>query len=304
MPLEASSISYEYAPGTSLAHKALKEVSLCVSPGEITFIIGSTGSGKSTLLRELSGLLKPDAGTVTLDGSALNPGSVGIVFQQAESQLFADTVLSDIAFGPRNLGATEAEAFAKARAALEQVELDVDVFSDRSPFSLSGGQARRVAIAGVLAMELPYLLFDEPTAGLDGSGRKFVQRLIASLKQRGVGIVVVSHDIDEFLGKVDKVALLREGEIVWQGAAGEIIADPRLFDRAGLAVPDLLRFQQELACPQGGFSFDADIVATWALSGFPVGGPQGHVHAHVHQGDCPDCSSQGADGTHSLGGDV
>lgn len=247
MSLILSDISYRYAPGTPLELRALDDVSLEVEPGSITFVIGSTGSGKSTLLRIMGGLSDPESGTALLDEKPIRAGEVGLVFQQPESQLFAETVVDDIAFGPRNFGKTEDEARVIACEMLEMVGLDVESYATRSPFSLSGGEARRVAIAGVLALSPRYLLLDEPTAGLDGFGRSFVHDLLKRLRLQGVGIVVVSHDIDEFLGYADDVMLLLRGRCVWQGRAKEVIEDPGHFGDAGLAVPPILAIQAIVA---------------------------------------------------------
>lgn len=279
--LHAKNLSYEYASNTSLAHVALRDVSLSLEEGGSLLIVGSTGSGKSTLLRVLAGLLDPATGSVLVNDKPVRPASVGLVFQQPESQLFSETVISDVAFGPSNLGASKEEAARLAREALLEVGLDPDEYGERSPFTLSGGQARRVAIAGVLAMDLPYVLFDEPTAGLDGVGRRFFRDLVGKLQGQGKGIIVVSHDVDEFLDIVDDTLLLRDGSVVWSGKTSALVASPVLFSKAGLAMPDLLRFQCELACADGGYVLDVDKVAHWALAGYSVGGPGGHGH-HDH----------------------
>ena len=244
MGLNLADASYEYVTGGTTSMPALERVSLAVEPGSLVLVVGETGSGKSTLLRVAAGLLAPSSGSVTLDGEPLSRrvsrGMIGLVFQDPESQLFAETVLQDTAFGPLNLGVGDREAREQAAEALERVGLDVETYGARSPFHLSGGEARRAAIAGVLAMRPRYLLFDEPTAGLDARGRQAVRRIITEERKRS-GIVVVSHRADEFFDQADEVVMLSAGEAVFRGAASSLIAEPEAFSRAGLAMPDLLR---------------------------------------------------------------
>lgn len=269
MSLTASGVAYTYQQGTTLAHSALEDVSVSITPGEVTLILGATGSGKSTLLRVLSGLLAPTIGGVLLDGSAVKPGDVGLVFQQPESQLFAETILADVGFGPRNLGRSPQEVDSVSRAAMLRVGLDPTVFAQRSPFSLSGGQARRAAIAGVLAMEPRYLLFDEPTAGLDAQGRDFVRKMVVDLASRGAGVAVVTHASEEFLGHADELVLLAEGRCVHQGPATDAISDPALFGQAGLGVPPVLetqRMARELGMELDGFVLDPTLAAANLLA--------------------------------------
>lgn len=247
MALSADTIGYDYASGTSFEQRALDAVSLSVETGELVLVVGSTGSGKSTLLRLLSGLMAAESGQLTLDGAPLTSrnarGTVGLVFQDAESQLFAETVLEDVSFGPRNLGSTVETAKDMALAALEAVGLDAAAYAERSPFGLSGGEARRVAIAGVLAMQPRFLLLDEPTAGLDARGRAAVRAAVAVARETA-GIVVVSHTVEEFLGIADRVLILSSGSVASSGTVLALLADPTLLDRAGLRAPDVLRVQQ------------------------------------------------------------
>lgn len=283
MTLAATGMSYSYALGTPYEHEALADIDLALEGGKITLVLGSTGSGKSTLFRLLAGLADPTEGTVSCDGQPVRAGGVGMVFQHPESQLFSETVLADVSFGPKNLGLDDAKAEAAARRALETVGLDADEIGARSPFQVSGGQARRVAIAGVIAMEQPYILFDEPTAGLDADGRSFVRALVRDLAAAGRGIGIVSHDVEEFLDIADSAALICNGRISWQGPIADLIANPARFERAHLMVPDILEFQRQLACMPGGYSLDVDRIAAWALAGFPAGGPAGHTHGdHGH----------------------
>jgi energy-coupling factor transport system ATP-binding protein len=248
MALIARSLSFAYDEGTSVATPVLAAVNLTVERGETVVCVGATGSGKSTLLRLCAGLLEPTAGEVAVDDApALARGTVGIVFQNPESQLFAETVAADVAFGPRNLGIPDVEV--AVADALNAVGLDAAAFSDRSPFTLSGGEARRVAIAGVLAMRTPYLLLDEPTAGLDSHGRRAVLEAIRRTSAH-TGILVVTHDAEEFLPWVDRVIALHEGRVLFEGAPAALAEEPALWAGAGLALPQLV-LAQHLARQRG-----------------------------------------------------
>jgi energy-coupling factor transport system ATP-binding protein len=262
MPLTLLDIGYTYAAGMSFSQRALDSVTFSVAPGELVLILGATGSGKSTLLRVAAGLLEAGEGTATIDAEPLTRktarGSVGLVFQDAESQLFAETVAADVAFGPRNMGASDADATAAASEALARVGLPPAEYSERSPFSLSGGEARRAAIAGVLAFRPRYLLLDEPTAGLDALGRRAVSSIVAEARSCA-GVVLVSHSAEEFLGVADRVLVLSEGRAVYDGSATDLIADPSPFASGGLLAPDVLRVQmlaRERGCDVGPFTLD------------------------------------------------
>jgi energy-coupling factor transport system ATP-binding protein len=210
-------VVYTYSAGTSFEHQALKGINLAVEQGSITLVQGHTGSGKSTLLRIAAGLLAPTEGSAYVKSaqkkSTIEAKTVGIVFQHPESQLFAHTVFDDIAFGPRNLQlvATRDETEQRVRKACALVGLDFTRFAERSPFSLSGGEARRVALAGILAMEPQFLLLDEPTAGLDAEGHHFVAALVSTLAAQGVAVLVVSHEVDFFLPLAHEVIKLEKG---------------------------------------------------------------------------------------------
>ena len=270
MSLNAHGVSYRYLQGAGEGVVALSDVSVVVEVGRLVLVLGATGSGKSTLMRLFAGLLRPGEGEVTLDGAKLSArsarGIVGLVFQDAESQLFADTVALDVAFGPRNLGASRPESEAVAQQALIEVGLDPEVFGSRSPFSLSGGEARRAAIAGVIAMRPTYLLADEPTAGLDAGGRRAILELLGTLKER-CGIVVVTHDAEEFLEIADEVVVLREGAVAWAGRPGELVAEPDLFRRFGLIAPEVLEVQR-LAAKQGRYVGDFTLDPAVAIERF------------------------------------
>ncbi|MDR1013470.1 MAG: ATP-binding cassette domain-containing protein [Coriobacteriales bacterium] len=217
--LEGVGFSYGHdGPGGDGRHEVLKGIDFVVDPQSHVLVTGDSGSGKSTLLRILAGLLEPTVGAARLAQGAAGrivPGSVGLVFQHPESQLFAQTVADEVAFGPENLGLVPSRALrdGAVREALEAVGLDPEDFGPRSPFMLSGGEMRRVAIAGVLAMRPPFLLLDEPTAGLDAAGRAFVHALMRRLAQAGTGVVVVSHDVEEFRPHARTHFELREGRL-------------------------------------------------------------------------------------------
>ena len=267
MGLTLQHVGYTYAAGTSLAQPALSDVSLALEPGELVLVLGATGSGKSTLMRMAAGLLEPEAGVIQIDGAPLTRanarGAVGLVFQDAESQLFAETLAADVAFGPRNLGFAPASVDRRVDEALAMVGLPPSEYAERSPFTLSGGEARRAAIAGVLAMRPRYLLLDEPTAGLDARGRSAIRDAIATARRES-GVVVVSHSAEEFLGQADRVLLLAGGATAFSGDARELVDDPTRFAEAGLAAPALLRVQQlsrEAGHDPGPFSLDPGAVA-------------------------------------------
>lgn len=267
MPLVIDRVSFAYARGPVHGALAVDGVSLTVEPGELTLLIGPTGSGKSTLMRLAAGLLAPDSGQVLVNGRPNAGGSprgaLGLVFQEPETQLFADTVRDDVAFGPRNLGHSADEVSRASVDALVAVGLDPEEYGGRSPFGLSGGEARRAAIAGVLAMRPRYLLADEPTAGLDAPGRKLVTEALLRQKQHA-GVVVVSHHAEEFLGQADRLVMMSNGAVAWQGVAAEAVEDPRLFALAGLPAPGILGVQADArACGrgQGPFTLDPEVAA-------------------------------------------
>jgi len=242
--LVAHDLGYTYGAGTRYCVQALRGVGLSLERGELLVIAGATGSGKSTLLRLLAGLLQPGAGSVEVDGLAPRArdarGRVGIVFQNPESQFFAETLLADVMFGPRNLGVERPEE--AAVSSLVAVGLDPEAFGARSPFTLSGGEARRAAIAGALAMRTPYLLLDEPTAGLDSRGRRDVLAALDAERARA-GLAVVTHDPEEFLGSATSVLVLDGGAPAFHDTVPALADDPAAYVAAGLRLPEVVRAQ-------------------------------------------------------------
>lgn len=232
---------------------ALEDVSLDVVPGTVTGLAGHTGSGKSTLIQLLGGLERPSAGRVLLDGRELGgrhgvqaAGRVGVVFQYPERQLFAPTVRDDVAFGPRNLGITGEQLASTVDRALRRVGLDPDAVGERSPFELSGGQMRRVAFAGVLAMGPSVMVFDEPGAGLDPRSRREFARLVRTLRDQGLAIVLSSHDMDELAALCDTVAVLDRGRVLCCGTPEQVFSDPEGLRRIGLGVPQACELAERL----------------------------------------------------------
>lgn len=235
MSIKLTHIYHTYSKGTPFERLALNDVSLEIDKGEIVAIIGHTGSGKSTLVQHLNGLLKPDKGSATIDeidittkeAKAKNARQqVGMVFQYPEHQLFAETVFEDIAFGPRNKGFKEEEVNKAVREAMAFVGLDYETFAQRSPFQLSGGQMRRVAIAGVVAMNPDYLVLDEPSAGLDPRSRNAVFKEIMSLHQsRGIAIVLVTHSMEEAVKYADRLLVINAGKVLFDGKPAEIFKE-------------------------------------------------------------------------------
>ena len=255
MPVRFEQVTYIY-PGSHAADEpALADVTLEIADGEFLGVIGHTGSGKSTLIQHINGLLQPTNGRVTVDGIDLADRSarrevrrrVGLVFQYPEHQLFADTVSEDVAFGPRALG-VRAEGIERCViAALERVGLDYCEVGHRSPFELSGGQMRRVAIAGVLATQPSTLVMDEPMAGLDPAGRSAMRHLLRDLHQQGLTIVMVSHDMEDVAALADRVLVLRHGAVYAHGATAEVFGRHAELREIGLGAPRPARFAARLA---------------------------------------------------------
>lgn len=228
--------------------RALTGVSLAVAG--VTLVLGVSGSGKTTAARVLTGVQVPDAGTADLDGCPVAPGDVGLAFQRPEDQLFADTVLDDMAYGPLMRSGDVEQARAAARRAAEALGVGEELF-ERSPFELSGGQMRRVALAGVVASEPAAYVFDEPTAGLDAPSRRALLELVRSLASRGAAVAVITHDAGEWLPLADRVAFLREGAVTAEVSAARALAEPALFREAGLRPPALVELWARLGRRRG-----------------------------------------------------
>ena len=264
MGIILDNVCYTYQEGTPFASAALSDVSLTIEDGSYTAIIGHTGSGKSTILQLLNGLLVPTKGSVRVFDTLITPTSVnkqirqirkqvGLVFQFAENQIFEETVLKDVAFGPQNFGVSVEEAEAIAREKLALVGIDESLF-ERSPFELSGGQMRRVAIAGILAMDPSILVLDEPTAGLDPIGRKELMALFKKLHQDGITIVLVTHLMDDVAEFADQVYVMEKGKLVKGGKPGLVFQNLEFMEDIQLAVPKITRFAQRLV--DRGISFE------------------------------------------------
>ena len=263
MGIILDNVSYTYQEGTPFASAALSDVSLSIEDGSYTAIIGHTGSGKSTILQLLNGLLVPTEGSVRVFDTLITSTSVnkqirqirkqvGLVFQFAENQIFEETVLKDVAFGPQNFGVSVEEAEAIAREKLALVGIDESLF-ERSPFELSGGQMRRVAIAGILAVEPSILVLDEPTAGLDPIGRKELMSLFKKLHQDGITIVLVTHLMDDVAEFADQVYVMEKGKLIKSGKPSLVFQNVEFMEEIQLGVPKITRFAQRLA--ERGVSF-------------------------------------------------
>ena len=257
MSMKLEHVSYVYMPGTPYEKEALRDISLEIHKGEFVAVIGHTGSGKSTLVQNLNGLLHPSQGTASLDGIDLNGktkeakqarGRIGMVFQYPEHQLFAETVYEDVAFGPRNLGLAPEEVETRIKDAMKFVGLDFDMFAQRSPFSLSGGQMRRAAIAGVVAMNPDYLILDEPSAGLDpGSRNNLFAEILALYKKRGIAIIMVTHSMEEAAKYAKRLLVISKGQIILDGKPAEIfLKEKERLLQAGMDIPEVYKLADAL----------------------------------------------------------
>ena len=264
MDIRFEKVDFTYQPNTPFEQRALFDLNLTIKDGSYTAIVGHTGSGKSTLLQHLNALVKPTKGIVEIGDRVITPETdnknlkpirkkVGIVFQFPEAQLFEETVARDIAFGPKNFGVSEEEGKALAKRMIELVGLD-ESYLERSPFELSGGQMRRVAIAGVLAMEPEVLVLDEPTAGLDPQGRKEMMDMFNRLhEEHQMTIVLVTHLMDDVANYADHVLVLEKGKIVKFGTPKEVFQDTKWLKEKQLGVPTAASFAEKLAAK--GFTF-------------------------------------------------
>lgn len=280
MPITLRHVSHVYQPGTPFEWRALDDVSLEIPEGQFWGIIGATGSGKSTLIQHMNGLLKPTSGQVLVDGIDLaSRGAdlkqvrrkVGLVFQYPEHQLFAETIYEDVAFGPRNLKLDAAEVERRVLRAMELVGLD-ESFRSRSPFGLSGGQARRVALAGVLAMEPKVLILDEPTAGLDPRGREEILSLVSSFPKLGMTVVLVSHSMDDVAQLADHVVVMHRGRVHMQGTPADLFKRKEELEAIGLGVPAAAELVDRLrkrgwTLPDGIVTLDQAVHAILAAMG-------------------------------------
>ncbi|MGI5918085.1 MAG: energy-coupling factor transporter ATPase [Christensenellales bacterium] len=246
MPIELENLTYTYMPGTPFEAKAVDNLSLKIEDGEFVGIIGHTGSGKTTMIGLIAGLLKPTSGRVLIDGEDIGAKGydrkklrrkIGVVFQYPEHQLFEETVYKDIAFGPGKLGISTEETEERVRYAMELMELDFDNVKNLSPFELSGGQKRRVAIAGVLAMKPSVLILDEPVAGLDPAGRTHLMNMIGRLNREGVTILLITHSMDDLAENARRMVVLKGARLLMDGTPAEVFARRDELTAASLNVP-------------------------------------------------------------------
>ena len=265
MLLIADHISYVYSSGTAYEKKALDDVSLTINKGEFIGIIGHTGSGKSTLIQHFNGLEKATSGTDYYNGQDIYDkdfnmknlrSKVGLVFQYPEHQLFETTVLEDVKFGPKNLGLDKLEVDIRAFEAIKQVGLSEKCYDD-SPFELSGGQKRRVAIAGVLAMKPEILILDEPTAGLDPRGRDEILDRIAKLHKEGLTVILVSHSMEDVAKYADRIIAMNDGKVAFDGTPKEVFRHYKELERMGLSAPQTTYVMQEMK--DLGLDVDTDV---------------------------------------------
>ena len=264
--IKVEHLNHIYGQGTAFEQYALKDVNFTIEDGEFIGLIGHTGSGKSTLIQHLNGVLKASSGTISYNGENIDRegcdkkvlrSKVGLVFQYPEHQLFEIDVFTDVCFGPKNLGLSREEVETRAKEALEQVGLD-EHFYRQSPFELSGGQKRRVAIAGVLAMKPEVLILDEPTAGLDPRGRDEILDEISLLhKQNKMTIILVSHSMEDMAKYADRLLVMNHGELAFDGKPREVFLHYKELEKMGLAAPQITYIVQELR--EGGAAISADL---------------------------------------------
>lgn len=266
MSIILDKINYVYSPGTAYEIQALKNINLKIEDGEFLGIIGHTGSGKSTLIQHLNGLTKATSGAIYYNGADIYDDDydlkelrtkVGLVFQYPEHQLFETTIFEDVCFGPKNQGLTKEEVQLRAYAALKSVGLSEEVYY-HSPFDLSGGQKRRVAIAGVLAMQPEVLILDEPTAGLDPKGRDEILDQVAKLhRERGITVILVSHSMEDVAKYVGRIIVMNQGEVMFDDVPKKVFAHYQELEAVGLAAPQVTYLMHELR--QAGFPVDVGV---------------------------------------------
>jgi len=267
MSIKIENLTHIYMPKSPFEKTALENVSVEIKDGEFMALIGHTGSGKSTLIQHINGLLKPSSGKIVVDDIDITAHGVklsdirkrvGLVFQYAEYQLFEETIEKDIAFGPRNLGLNEEEITSRVKRAMNIVGLDYETYKDKSPFELSGGQKRRVAIAGVVAMEPKVLILDEPTAGLDPKGRDEILGKIELLhKEYNMTIILVSHSMEDVAKVANRILVMEDGKCILDGPPNLIFKEVETLERVGLAVPQVTYLIRELR--KKGFDISEDI---------------------------------------------
>lgn len=269
MSIKIENLSYTYMPKTPFEKKALININCEFYDGEFIVLIGHTGSGKSTLIQHLNGLLKPTEGKIIVDGIDITDKKVkltnirkniGLVFQYPEYQLFEETIEKDIEFGPRNLGLSEEEITRRVKRAMKMVDLDYDTYKDKSPFDLSGGQKRRVAIAGVIAMEPKVLILDEPIAGLDPKGRDDILNQIRKLHDDyKITTIMISHSMEDVAKVADRVVVMNHGSIILDGKVSDVFKEVDVLEDIGLGVPQVTYLLRELR--KKGFDISDDIYA-------------------------------------------
>ena len=267
MPITIEHLTHTYMPGSPFASVAIQDVNLTIGDGELIGLLGHTGSGKTTLIQHLNGLVKATEGRIVVDGLDLTQKGVsllevrkkvGLVFQYPEYQLFEETVAKDIAFGPKNMGLSAEEIDRRVRYAMQQVGLDYDTIAERSPFELSGGQMRRVAIAGVLAMQPKVLILDEPTAGLDPAGRRSILSMIRDLHAAGgLTVIMVSHSMDDISTLATRLVVMSKGQLVMTGTPREVFMQQELLQSIGLDVPEAAKLAHALRSE--GFQLPEDL---------------------------------------------
>ena len=266
MSIKIQNLNYIYSQGTAYEKHALKDINLEIPDGQFIGIIGHTGSGKSTLTQHLNGLLRASSGTIVVDGEDIYQegyemkglrSKVGLVFQYPEHQLFEVNVLADVEFGPGNLGLSPEETKERAVKALTQVGLDPS-FYEKSPFELSGGQKRRAAIAGIIAMHPKVLILDEPTAGLDPKGRDEILDLVASLhEQEKITVILVSHSMEDVANYVDRIIVMNKGEVMFDNTPANVFSHYNELEQVGLAAPQVTYIMQEMI--RDGWDLNADV---------------------------------------------